>query len=73
LRVGRDPEVGRVGDVHNALLMLTYDMDFGAGNEAEFGPGAWKGKVTLPVARLYRIDDNNQIKTEHTIYYVAQH
>jgi hypothetical protein len=48
------------GDQRNALLMLTVDADFGA------------GKVTLPGARLYLLDDNNKIKTEHVIFYAAQ-
>jgi SnoaL-like domain len=48
------------GDERNALLMLTVEVDFGA------------GKVTLPGARLYLLDDNNQIKTEHVIFYTAQ-
>src|SRR5580704_3014324 len=41
------------GDERNALLMLTVKADFGA------------AKVTLPGARLYLLDDNNKIKTEH--------
>jgi len=48
------------GDERNALLMLTVQADFGA------------GKVTLPGARLYLLDDNNKIKTEHVIFYAAQ-
>jgi SnoaL-like domain len=51
------------GDERNALLMLTYEVDFGAG----------KRKATLPSARLYLLDDNDKIKTEHVIYYIAQH
>jgi hypothetical protein len=47
------------GDEHNALLMLTVEADFGA------------GKATLPGARLYLLDDNNKIKTEHVIFYAA--
>jgi hypothetical protein len=27
---------------------------------------------TLPGARLYLLDDNNKIKTEHVIFYAAQ-
>ena len=61
------------GDERNALLMLTYEVDFGAGNEEDFGAEAWKGKWTLSVARLYRLDDNNKIKAEHITYYMAQH
>jgi SnoaL-like domain len=48
------------GDERNALLMLTVEVDFGA------------GKATLPAARLYLLDDNNKIKTEHVIFYAAQ-
>jgi SnoaL-like protein len=49
-----------VGDQHNALLMLTVEADFGA------------VKATLPGARLYLLDENNKIKTEHVIFYAAQ-
>jgi hypothetical protein len=48
------------GDDRNALLMLTVEADFGA------------GRATLPGARLYLLDDNNKIKTEHVIFYAAQ-
>jgi SnoaL-like domain len=48
------------GDERNALLMLTVQADFGA------------GKATLPGARLYLLDDDNKIKTEHVIFYAAQ-
>ena len=48
------------GDERNALLMLTVQADFRA------------GKVTLPGARLYLLDDNDKIKTEHVIFYAAQ-
>jgi hypothetical protein len=48
------------GDDRNALLMLTVQADFGA------------GEATLPGARLYLLDDNNKIKTEHVIFYAAQ-
>ncbi len=49
-----------VGDERNALLMLTVEADFGT------------GKATLPGARLYLLDENNKIKTEHVIFYAAQ-
>jgi SnoaL-like protein len=49
-----------VGDEHNALLMLTVEADLGG------------GKATLPGARLYRLDENNKIKTEHVIFYAAE-
>lgn len=48
------------GDDRNALLMLTVQADFGT------------AKVTLPGARLYLLDDNNKIKTEHVIFYAGQ-
>jgi len=48
------------GDDRNALLMLTVLADFGG------------GKVTLPGARLYLLDESNKIKTEHVIFYAAQ-
>ncbi len=48
------------GDDRNALLTLTVEVDFGA------------GKATSPGARLYLLDDDNKIKTEHVIFYVAQ-
>jgi SnoaL-like domain len=49
-----------VGDEHNALLMLTVQVDLGA------------GKATLPGARLYLLDEHDKIKTEHVIFYAAQ-
>ena len=48
-----------IGDERNALLTLTVDADFGG------------RKAILPGARLYRLDDNNKIKTEQVIFYVA--
>jgi hypothetical protein len=49
-----------VGDERNALLMLTVEVDFGA------------GKTTLPGARLYLLDDDQKIKKEHVVFYAAQ-
>jgi SnoaL-like domain len=49
-----------VGDQRNALLMLTVQVDFGA------------GKATLPGARLYLLDEHDKIKTERVIFYTAQ-
>jgi hypothetical protein len=46
-----------IGDERNALLMLTVDADFGG------------GKVTLPAARLYLLDDQNKIKAEQVIFF----
>ena len=59
------------GDERNALLMLTYLVDFGTGNEANFGTDAWKGKWTLSVARLYRLDNQAKIEAEHVTYYMT--
>ena len=49
------------GDERNALLTLTMTMAGGP-----FGTGA-----TAPCSRLYVVDDNNKIKTEQVIFYVA--
>jgi SnoaL-like domain len=49
-----------VGDERNALLMLTVQVDLGA------------GKATLPGARLYLLDEHHKIKTERVIFYTAQ-
>jgi len=45
-----------------ALLTLTLTMAGGP-----FGSG-----TTAPCARLYTLDENNKIKTERVIFYVAQ-
>ena len=50
------------GDERNALLTLTVKMAGGP-----FGTGA-----TAPCARLYLLDENNNIKTEQVVFYVAQ-
>ena len=50
------------GDERNALLTLTVKMAGGP-----FGSGA-----TAPCGRLYLVDENNKIKTEQVIFYVAQ-
>ena len=50
------------GDQHHALLTLTLTMAGGP-----FGSG-----VSAPCARLYTLDENNKIKTEQVIFYVAQ-
>jgi SnoaL-like domain len=52
--------IASVGDERNALLMLTVEVDFGA------------GKAKLPGARLYLLDDDQKIKKEHVIFYAAQ-
>ena len=50
------------GDERNALLTLTMTLAGGP-----FGAGA-----SAPCARLYVLDDNDKIKIEHVIFYVAQ-
>ena len=52
--------IAAVGDQRDALLMLAVEADFGA------------GKVTLPGARLYLLDENGKIKAEQVIFYAAQ-
>ena len=51
--------IASVGDERNALLMLTVDADFGG------------GKVTLPAARLYLLDEDGKIKVEQVVFYAA--
>jgi hypothetical protein len=47
------------GDDRNALLMLTVEADFG------------NGKMILPAARLYLLDDDGKIKSEQVIFFAA--
>jgi hypothetical protein len=49
------------GDERNALLTLSVKMAGGP-----FGAGA-----NAPCSRVYLLDENNKIKTEHVIFYVA--
>ena len=49
------------GDDRNALLLLSVAMAGGP-----FGEG-----TSAPCARLYVLDDDNKIKTEQVIFYVA--
>ena len=49
-----------VGDDRNALILVTVEADFGG------------GKATLPGARLYLLDVNNKIKSEHVVFCVSQ-
>jgi hypothetical protein len=51
--------IGSFGDERNALLMLTVEADFGG------------GKVTVPAARLYLLDDDNKIKAEQVVFCAA--
>ena len=46
-----------VGDERNALLLLTVEADFGG------------SRMTLPAARLYRLDESNKIKSEQVVFY----
>ena len=46
------------GDEHNALVMLTVEADFGG------------GKMILPGARMYLIDDG-KIKAEQVIFFAV--
>jgi hypothetical protein len=48
-----------VGDERNALLVLAVEADFGA------------GPVTLTAARLYLLDENDEIKAEQVVFFVA--
>jgi len=52
--------IASTGDDRNALIMLTVEADFGA------------AKVTLPGSRLYLIDDDSKIKSEHVVFYAAR-
>jgi hypothetical protein len=52
--------IASTGDDRNALIMLTVEADFGA------------GKVTLPGSRLYLLDGDSKIKSEHVVFYAAQ-
>jgi len=54
--------ISATGDQHNALLMLTV--------RASFAPGA--PAVTMPMARLYLVDDNKKITSEQVIFYAAE-
>jgi len=49
--------IAAAGDDRNALLMLTVQADFGG------------GKMILPGARLYLLDDDSKIKSEQVIFF----
>src|SRR5262249_50650504 len=49
--------IASTGDERNALLMLTVEADFGG------------GKMILPGARLYLLDDDSKIKSEQVIFF----
>jgi SnoaL-like domain len=48
-----------IGDERNALLMVTVEAHFG------------DGKVTLPAARLYLLDEEDKIKEEQVVFFAA--
>jgi hypothetical protein len=48
-----------VGDERNALVMLTVEADLGG------------GKMILPGARMYLIDDDSKIKAEQVIFFAV--
>ncbi len=48
-----------VGDERNALLMLTVEADLGG------------GRVTLPAARLYLLDEDDKIKDEQVVFFAV--
>jgi len=52
--------IASVGDERNALLMLTVEADLSV------------GRMTLPAARLYLLDEAGKIKAEQVIFYAAQ-
>jgi len=53
--------VSELGDERNALITLTV--------RAAFPPSGQE--VTLPGARLYRLDENEKIASEQVIFYLA--
>jgi len=52
--------IAGVGDERNALLMLSVEADLPV------------GRMTLPAARLYLLDEAGKIKAEQVIFYAAQ-
>ena len=52
--------IASVGDERNALLMLTVEADLPV------------GRMTLPGARLYLLDETGKITVEQVIFYAAQ-
>lgn len=51
--------INSVGDERNALLTLTVEADLGA------------GKMILPAARLYLLNDDNKIQAEQVIFFAV--
>jgi hypothetical protein len=52
-------EIGALGDHRNALLMFTVEADYGS------------GKLVLPNARLYLLDDEDKIAAEQVVFFVT--
>jgi hypothetical protein len=51
--------IASTGDERNALITLSVEVNFGA------------GQATLYGSRLYLLDDNQKIQTEHVVFYVG--
>lgn len=51
--------IASVGDERNALLVLTVEADLG------------RGKMTLPAARLYLLDEDARIKVEQVVFFAV--
>jgi hypothetical protein len=49
--------IATTGDDRNALVLVTVEADFGG------------GKMILPAARLYLLDDDDKIKSEQVIFF----
>jgi hypothetical protein len=62
VQAGSAQILSATGDEHNAIVTLTV--------KASFAPGA--PAVTMPMARLYRVDDNSQITAEQVLFYAAE-
>ena len=54
--------ISTIGDDRNALITLTV--------RAKFPPSG--NEVTLPAARLYRLDDDDKITSEQVVFYLAE-
>jgi hypothetical protein len=54
--------ISTIGDDRNALITLTV--------RAKFPPTG--NEVTLPAARLYRLDDDDKIASEQVVFYLAE-
>jgi hypothetical protein len=56
---GSQRVIASLGDERNALLMLTVEADVGG------------ARVTLPAARLYLIDGDDQIEAEQVVFFAV--